>query len=160
MLAAVDNCKSYFMKRVLSIILLLTVVTKLCAQDSAIAPVYTGKVTVIKDPRLDILARKEVEFNTLGVKAVKGYRLLVMNSNDREKVMAVRAKLLQQFPDQKVYMTFQFPYIKLKFGNFVEKPDAERFRDMLSKTQIVTTNIYVVPEIVEVKPDKLKPEDL
>jgi len=160
LLAAVDNCKSYFMKRVLSIILLLTVVTKLCAQDSAIAPVYTGKVTVIKDPRLDILARKEVEFNTLGVKAVKGYRLLVMNSNDREKVMAVRAKLLQQFPDQKVYMTFQFPYIKLKFGNFVEKPDAERFRDMLSKTQIVTTNIYVVPEIVEVKPDKLKPEDL
>lgn len=158
-MAAVDNCKSYFMKRTLSVILLLTIVTKLCAQDSTIAPVYTGKVMVIKDPRLDILAKKELEFNTLGMKAAKGYRLLVMNSNDRDKVMAVRAKLLQQFPDQKVYMTFQFPYIKLKFGNFVEKPDAERFRDMLAKTQIVTTNIYVIPEIVEVKPDKLKPEE-
>jgi hypothetical protein len=71
-------------------------------------------------------------------------------------VMAVRAKLLQQFPDQKVYMTFQFPYIKLKFGNFVEKADAERFRDLLTKMQIVTTNVYVVPEVVEVKPDKVK----
>ena len=147
------------MKRALSIILFLTIVTRLCAQDSTMAPVYLGKVTVIRDPRLDILAKKELEFNTLGLKAAKGYRLLVMNSNDREKVMAVRAKLLQQFPDQKVYMTFQFPYIKLKFGNFVEKPDAERFRDMLAKTNIVSTNVYVVPDVVEVKPDKLKKED-
>ena len=147
------------MKRVLSIILLLTIVSKLSAQDSAVAPVYTGKVTVIKDPRLDIIGKKELEFNMMGMKAAKGYRLLVMNSNDREKVMAVRAKLLQAFPDQKVYMTFQFPYIKLKFGNFVEKPDAERFRDLLGKMQIVSTNVYIVPEVVEVKLDKLKLED-
>ncbi len=144
------------MKRLLSIVFFLAFVTKLCAQDSTVAPVYTGKITVVKDPRLDILAKKELEFNTLGLKAAKGYRLLVMNSNDRDKVMAVRAKLLQQFPDQKVYMTFQFPYIKLKFGNFVEKADAERFRDLLGKMQIVTTNVYLVPEIVEVKLDKLK----
>ena len=147
------------MKRVSSIILLLTVVLKLCAQDSAIVPVYTGKVTVIKDSRLDIIGKKELEFNMLGMKAAKGYRLLVMNSNDREKVMAVRSKLLQAFPDQKVYMTFQFPYIKLKFGNFIEKPDAERYRDLLGKMQIVSTNVYIVPEVVEVKLDKLKPED-
>ena len=147
------------MKKLLSIILFLSVVTQLCAQDSAIAPVYVGKVTVVKDPRLDILAKKEWEFNTLGTKMAKGYRLLVMSSNDREKVMAARAKLLQTFPDQKVYMTFQFPNIKLKFGNFVEKPEAERFKDLLGKMQIVTNNVYVVPEIVEVKPDKLKKEE-
>ena len=126
------------------------------AQDSTVVPVYSGKISVIRDPRLDILAKKELEFNTLGLKAAKGYRLLVMNSNDREKVMSVRAKLLQQFPDQKVYMTFQFPYIKLKFGNFVEKPEAERYRDLISKVHIVSTNVYVVPEVVEVKIDKLK----
>ena len=147
------------MKRALSVILLLTTVTRLCAQDSAVVPVYTGKVTVMKDPRLDILGKKELEFNTLGLKAAKGFRLLVMNSNDRDKVMAVRAKLLQAFPDQKVYMTFQFPYLKLKFGNFVEKADAERFRDLLTKMNIVTTNVYVVPEVVEVKADKLKQEE-
>ena len=135
------------------------VVTKLCAQDSTVVPVYTGKITVIKDPRLDILAKRELEFNTMGLKAAKGYRLLVMSSNDREKVMAARAKLLQQFPDQKVYMTFQFPNIKLKFGNFVEKPEAERFRDLLSKMQIVSNNVYVVPEVVEVKLDRMKPEE-
>ena len=144
------------MKRLVSIILLLTVVTKLCAQDSTVVPAPVGKMTVIKDPRLEIIAKKELEFNTLGTKLAKGYRLLVMSSNDREKVMGVRAKLLQAFPDQKVYMTFQFPNIKLKFGNFVEKPEAERFRDLLGKMQIVSNNVYVVPEIVQVKPDKMK----
>ncbi len=147
------------MKKVLSICLLLSVASKLCAQDSTIAPVYVGKVTVIKDPRIDILGKKEYEFNTLGTRSAKGYRLLVMSSNDRDKVMAARSKLLQQFPDQKVYMTFQFPNIKLKFGNFVEKPEAERFRDLLTKMQIVANNVYVVPEVVEVKPDKLKKEE-
>ena len=147
------------MKRLLSVFIFLMVVTNLCAQDSTAVPVYTGKITVIKDPRLDILAKRELEFNTMGLKAAKGYRLLVMSSNDREKVMVARAKLLQQFPDQKVYMTFQFPNIKLKFGNFVEKPEAERFRDLLGKMQIVSNNVYVVPEVVEVKLDRMKSED-
>ncbi len=127
------------------------------AQDSAVA--IMGKVTVIKDPRLDILAKKEYEFNTLGTKNAKGYRLLVISSNDREKVMAVRSKLLQTFPDQKVYMKFEFPNIKLRFGNFVEKPEAEKVKDMLMKMKLVPNNIYVVPEVVEVKPDKNKKEE-
>ena len=144
------------MKKSLSIILFIMVVLNGFAQDSTVVPVPVGKISVIRDPRLDILAKKELEFNTLGLKAAKGYRLLVMNSNDRDKVMSVRAKLLQQFPEQKVYMTFQAPYIKLKFGNFVEKSEAERYRDLISRVNIVSTNVYVIPEVVEVKIDKLK----
>ena len=142
------------MKIIVNVILSILVVTNLQAQDSTKVP--TGKVTVIKDPRLDILAKKEYEFNSMGMKSAKGFRLLVISSNDRDKVMGIRSKLLQQFPDQKVYMTFQFPNIKLKFGNFVEKADAERFRDLLGKMKIVTNNVYVVSEVVEVKPDKTK----
>ena len=120
----------------------------------------TGKVTVNKDPRLEILAKQEAEINKatvgLGTKAAKGYRLLVVNSNDRNYAMKVRAALLQRFPEEKVYMSFQAPFIKLKFGNFVEKEDAEKYRKMLASSRIVTTNIYLVPEIVEVKVDKNK----
>lgn len=148
------------MKKAVSIILLLVVIKSSYAQDSThVDSAGTGTISVNKDPRLDIIGKKELEFNTMGMKAAKGYRLLVMSSNDREKVMSVRAKLLQQFPDQKVYMTFQAPYIKLKFGNFVEKPDAEKYRDQIAKARIVTTNVYVVPEVVEVKPDKNKDKD-
>ena len=148
------------MKKAASIILLLVIIKSSYAQDSTrVDSAITGKISVNKDPRLDIIGKKELEFNTMGMKAAKGFRLLVMSSNDRDKVMLVRAKLLQQFPDQKVYMTFQAPYIKLKFGNFVEKPDAEKYRDQIAKARIVTTNVYVVPEVVEVKPDKNKEKD-
>ena len=144
------------MKKPVYIILFLIIANGSFAQDSTrTAIIDTAKISMMRDPRLDLLAKKELEFNTLGLKAAKGFRLLVMSSNDRDKVMVVRAKLLQQFPDQKVYMTFQVPYIKLKFGNFIEKPEAEKYRDQITKARIVTTNVYVVPEVVEVKADKL-----
>ena len=130
------------------------------AQTSVTDTTVTGKVIVNKDPRLDILGKQEADFNKatvgLGIKAAKGYRLLVVNSSDRDYAMKVRTALLQRFPEEKVYMTFQAPFIKLKFGNFVEKDDAEKYRKLLTSSKIVTTNIYVVPEIVEVKVDKSK----
>jgi hypothetical protein len=144
------------MKKTVCIFLSLFLVLGLVAQNTPVDSMVNGKITVNKDPRLDILAKKEAEFNALGTKLAKGYRLLVLKSNDRDYSMKVRAQLLQNFPDQKVYMTFQAPFIKLKFGNFVEKADAEKYRDMIMKGKYVTNNVYIVPEVVEVKPDKTK----
>lgn len=121
--------------------------------------VVTGKITVVHDARLEVLAKKEAEFNAvaaLGPRAAKGFRLMVLNSNDRNYAMKVRAQLLQRFPEQKVYMSFQAPFIKLKFGNFLEKDEAEKYKKMIAAQKIVTNNVYVVPEIIEVKPDKNK----
>lgn len=144
------------MKKTVAIILFLFVVLGTRAQTTTVDSANMGKVTVIKDPRLELLAKKEAEFNAMGTKLAKGYRLLVLKSNDRDYSMKVRSLLLQNYPDQKVYMTFQAPFIKLKFGNFVEKADAEKYRDMLMKAKFITNNIYIVPEVVEVKPDKTK----
>ncbi len=147
------------MKKTVSSFLFLLMVITAGAQNTPADSANTGKVVVNRDARLDQLEKKELEFNTLGTKSAKGYRLLVLSSNDREKVMSVRAKLLQQFPEQKVYMAFQAPFIKLKFGNFVEKPEAEKYRDLLAKSHLVTTNVYIVPEIVEVKASQLKEKE-
>ena len=156
------NCgyvNQQFMKKTVSSFLFLLVIASAGAQNTPADSANTGKVTVNKDARLDLLEKKELEFNTLGTKSAKGYRLLVLSSNDREKVMSVRAKLLQQFPEQKVYMAFQAPFIKLKFGNFIEKPEAEKYRDLLAKSHLVTTNVYIVPEVVEVKASQLKEKE-
>lgn len=145
------------MKQLIGIILFCVAMNFVKAQDTS--SISTGKVTVIRDPRLELLAKKEYEFNVYGAKSAKGYRLLIISSNDRDKVMAARTKLLQSFPDQKVYMSFQFPNIKLRFGNFTEKPEAEKTRDQLMKMKIVDNNIYVVQEVVEVKIDKNKQKE-
>ncbi len=94
------------MKKTVCIILSLMAVYGLSAQVTPVESAAIGKIMVAKDPRLDILAKKEAEFNILGTKLAKGFRLLVLKSNDRDYSMKVRAQLLQNFPDQKVYMSF------------------------------------------------------
>ena len=147
------------MKRIIFISLICFAVVSLKAQTAATDSAVTGKVMVIKDTRLDVLQEKEAAFNealATSVKSSKGYRLMVLSTNDRSLAMKVRAQLLQRYTDQKVYMSFQPPYIKLKFGNFLTKEDADAFRKQLIMTKLITNNIYLVPETIEVKPDKNK----
>lgn len=118
------------------------------------------KVIIHKDPRLDILAKAEAEINSYSNRFAKGYRLFVLKSNNRDYAMKVRAYLLQTFPEEKVIMTYQSPFIKMKFGDFVEKKDAERYRDLIMKSGVVTGGVYLLPEMVELKPDKIKEQEL
>ena len=119
-----------------------------------------GKVIIIKDSRLDELAKIEAAFNEDMVAKAKttarGYRLMLLSTNDRILAMKVRTQLLQRYPEQKVYMSFQPPYIKLKFGNFLDKEEAEDYRDEILRNKLVTSNIYLSAETIEVKPDKNK----
>jgi hypothetical protein len=122
------------------------------AQDS------TAKAnTIIKDARFDLLGKQMTAYNeSLATKTqmVKGYRLMLLNTTDRPYAMQLRSKLMQQYPDQKVYISFVSPYIKLKFGNYPEKSEAEKARKMMLADKIVSGNIYLVPEMVEQKQEK------
>ena len=143
------------MKQTVIIFFITTMATAAFAQNVP-ADSSVGTVTIFKDPRIDILAKKEQDFSSTAARSAKGFRLLILKSNDKDYSMKVRTLLLQNFPDQKVYMSFQAPFIKLKFGNFVEKADAEKYRNLIMKGKIVTNNVYIVPEVVEIKPDKTK----
>lgn len=126
----------------------------------------TGTATVIKDPRIDILGKKMAEYNsslsvvtyTNGLTSAKGYRLMVISTNDRDLAFKVRAQLYQMFPDQKLYLSYQMPNIKVKFGNFLERADADRARKQIINAKLVSGNIYVLSETIEVKPPKEEKE--
>lgn len=129
------------------------------AQTGTNDSIVRGTVTISKDHRIDILGKKMAEYNESlanKVHLARGYRLMLLSTTDRTLAMQVRSQLLQQFPEHAVYMTFQSPYIKLKFGNFLEKTDADKMRKQISSAKIVTGNIYLLPDMVEVKPDKNK----
>ncbi len=126
--------------------------------------VASNKIIIHEDYRMDILARKESDLNTAILKAQsrvgKGYRLMVLNSSDRGYAMKVRAELLQNYPEQKIYMGFANPYIKIKFGNFKTQEDAEPYRKAISK-MLNGASIYILSETIEVKPDKdFNPDDM
>lgn len=120
-------------------------------------------VTINKDPRLDILARAQVDMGNAAIKKAsrftKGYRLFVLKTDDRVYAMKVRSYLLQNFPDEKVIMSYQAPFIKMKFGDFLEKDEAEKVKKQIIKGGVVTGGVYVVPDTIEVKPDKEGKED-
>ncbi len=116
-----------------------------------------NKVIIHKDFRLDMLANRESDLNTAILKEQarigKGYRLMILNTNDREYAMKIRGELLQKYPEQKTYMWYADPYIKIKFGNFKTKQEADEYKNQISKL-LNGASIYYLSENIEVKPDK------
>jgi SPOR domain len=149
------------MKRMFFILALLLSAVKINAQDSVSkdTTISIGNITVFLDSRIELLAKKEAELNEAianGPKFAKGFRLMVLSTNDRTQAMNLRAKLLQLFPEQKIYMSFQPPHIKVKLGNFLEKTEADQYKKEIILNKLVTTDIYLLPEIIEIKTEKNK----
>jgi hypothetical protein len=138
---------------------------KINAQGSLIkdTTLVNGNLTIVMDSRLELLAKKEAEINEAianGPKFAKGYRLMILNTTDRAEAMSLRAKLLQLFPEQKIYMTFQPPHIKVKLGNFLEKNEAEEYIKEVNQNKLVTTEVYLLSEMIEIKTEKNKEKEL
>jgi hypothetical protein len=117
--------------------------------------VQQNKVVVFKDFRLDILAKKESDINTAILKnqarTTRGYRLMILNTSDKDYAFKIRTQLLQQYPEQKLYMWFANPYIRIKFGNFRTKEEADVYKKQISK-MLNGATIYYLQETVEVDP--------
>lgn len=112
-----------------------------------------NKVVVFKDYRLDILARKEAELNAANynkkVHTAQGYRLMVLNTSDKDYAFKVRAQLLKEFPEQKLYMWYANPYVRIKFGNFRTKEEADVYKKQISN-MLGGATIYYIEEPIEV----------
>lgn len=117
-------------------------------------------VAIIKDPRLDLLVKKQVELNRQvylqNNRTGAGYRVLVINTNNRAKAFEVKSKLMTLFPDYQTYLIYQSPYFKVQIGNFREREAASDLRNKILK--YYPTGVIVVPSKVEYRQEDL--EDL
>lgn len=124
------------------------------AVDTVNKPVDTaGPLVVEKDPRLDQLIKKQIEINDVSTREsrrfVQGFRIQVMNSPDRQKVFAAKAKIYEQFPDYKPYLLYQSPNYKLRVGNFKTQDEAEDAMKQLSR--LFPSGLYIIPDTIELK---------
>ena len=113
----------------------------------------TATAVVHADPRVHWLAEKQAQINKVSVYKNsagqwKGYRVMVLNTNNRDLANKTKADLLKYFPEKAVYMAYQAPYFKLKAGDFVKREDAEKFRKELSK--YFTGSLFVMNDIIKV----------
>ncbi|HEU4575513.1 MAG TPA: SPOR domain-containing protein [Chitinophagaceae bacterium] len=135
------------------------------AQDSTWKVPFdsTGTIMVHKDPRLDALVKKQIEINDITSRdarmLAKGFRLLVINTNDRDEAIAAKSKVYTYFPELKPYLIYQSPYFRLKVGNFKARKDAEAYQEKMNK--YFPKGVFVVNDIIEVnaETDPLEQDD-
>jgi hypothetical protein len=122
----------------------------------------SSSVIIHKDPRLDMLVKKQAQINEEtsrdARKTMKGYRLLVINTNKRDDAMAAKTKVYTFFPELKAYLIYQSPYFKLKVGNFKERKDAEEYQQRLKL--YFPNGVFIMNDIIEVKPVKSGEEEI
>ena len=136
------------MKFIIASFLLMTSFSLKAQMDS------TNNVVVHKDPRVELLVKKQIDINEENTRDTRrnmqGFRILVINSNDRNKVFSAKAKIYQLYPELKTYLLYQPPFYKLKVGNFKTKEEAEDYRKDLIRQ--FPTGLYVIRDIIEVNP--------
>lgn len=113
-----------------------------------------GNVVVHKDPRVDLLVAKQVEINEVTTRNTRrtanGFRIQVINTNNRNKANEAKTKVYQSFPELKPYLIYQAPFFKLKVGNFKNREEAEQYIDDLKR--LFPSGVYVVRDIIELGP--------
>ena len=124
-------------------------------------PVDTNTVVVHKDARIDLLVKRQAQVNEEtsrdARRFAKGFRLMVITTNSRDEALAAKTKVYTYFPELKAYLWHQSPFYKLKVGNFKDRKEAEAYQKRLNS--YFPKGVFVMPDTVEVKPEKSKPED-
>lgn len=116
----------------------------------------TTSVVVHKDPRVDLLFKKQAEVNAAIKKANartgKGYRILVINTNKRDEAIAAKTKVYTNFPELKAYLVYQSPYFKLKVGNFKTREEAQQYQKSLGL--YFPKGVFIMNDTIEITPEK------
>jgi len=116
---------------------------------------YAQDSLIYRDPRVDSLIKKQIQINEITTRDsrrnVPGFRIEVASSNNRNEVFTIKTKIYQLYPELKPYLIYQPPNYKLKVGNFKTPEEADPYLQKLN--QNFPSGVYLVPDIIEVKPD-------
>jgi hypothetical protein len=111
-------------------------------------------VIVHKDPRLELLKNKQAQINEVtsreARKFAKGYRILIIRTNNPDEAIAAKTKVYTYFPELKAYLWHQSPNYNVKVGNFTDRKDAEAWQKKLSD---FFPKVFIMNDVVEVKLD-------
>lgn len=117
----------------------------------------TPKIELTSQPlyineKVDAIIDRKAEKNR-AIKYANGYRIQLYVGRDRKTLEETKAFASQAYPNLTPYLTFSLPIYKLKIGDFLTKPDAERLLNQL-KDQF--PDAILVSEKIDIKKVFLK----
>jgi len=131
-------------------------IPKAVLKDTTGKAADTNYVIIHKDPRVDLLIKKQAQINEetsrAGRRTDKGFRLLLISTSSRDEALSAKTKVYTYFPELKAYLWHQSPYYKVKAGNFKDRKDAETYQKKLNK--YFPKGVFIMNDIIEVKPPK------
>ncbi len=126
-----------------------------------VAPVDSNSVVVHKDLRLDSLVKMQAMINEVSSrenrKTDKGFRLMIISTNNREEALAAKTRVYTNFPELKAYLWYQSPYFRVKAGNFKDRKDAEAYQKKLNR--YFPKGVFIMKDIIEVKASKTNTDE-
>ena len=147
----------------LSVFILSFAITSFAQTDTTgIVPVDSNSVIVHKDPRVDLLIKKQATINEVtsrdSRRTDKGFRLMIISTNNRDEALAAKTKIYTYFPELKAYLWYQSPYFRVKAGNFKDRKDAESYQKRLNS--YFPKGVFIMKDIIEVKPGRNTEDDI
>lgn len=137
-------------------LLVLLFSSALFAQKDSVAKMTadTNSVIIHKDPRLDLLVKKQAYINEVtsrdSRRTDKGFRLMIISTTSRDEAIAAKTKIYTYFPDLKAYLWYQSPYFRVKAGNFKDRKDAEAYQKRMNT--YFPRGVFIMKDVIEVKP--------
>ena len=148
------------MKRILLIFGLLLAAVSLQAQEvertAPLDSLLLGKnIFTVMGPGVKVDQSAEVKqamaqyVGKNASKSISGYRIRVFYDNTpqaRTRSEAIENALMEQYPEHKVYRSFESPNYKVLIGNFRSKDEALRIFNALKKTY---PTAYIIKDNIE-----------
>ena len=133
------------------------------SQDTLVRPsIDTNTVIVHKDARIDLLVKKQAYINEVtsrdSRRTDKGYRLMIISTNNRDEALAAKTKVYTFFPELKAYLWYQSPYFRVKAGNFKDRKDAESYQQRMNT--YFPKGVFIMKDIIEVKPGRNNDDEI
>ena len=133
------------MKRVLSLIIFLTLVSTAIAQGH-------GSLNVSQDSRIETLLSKQRSLYNID-SSFSGYRIHIFMEIGNEALKhaeEVKRRFERSFPDIPIYLTYSEPYFRLRASNFRTRVEAEQCLRRIKprfKEAFVTSDMIYRPRI-------------
>jgi uncharacterized protein Veg len=137
--------RTFFMKVIFTCLLTVIGITAL-AQNK-------GKVTVVKDPKIDTIIAKRLALSKKEVNPTikpngpivsqMGYRVQIYYGSDRKAVFKEQARFASLYPTLMTYISYKEPNYYLRAGDFRTRMEAQK---LMSELRATYATLFIIRE--------------
>ena len=106
-----------------------------------------GQITILQDTSIQHVLNLYQTFATER-RQVNGYRIQLGWNSNRQELLNMKAKFIQEYPDKAAYVEYSPPQFKLRVGDFKTRAKADTFLNDVRKD---FSSSFIVPDKIVIE---------